>query len=405
MKRIYEDIILQHFSQNKQMLFLAGPRQVGKTTISQSSAIQALTDNFIYLNWDNQDHRQLILAGPKAIAEEKGLNILSAHLPIIVFDELHKYRDWKNFLKGFFDTYKERVRIIVTGSSTLDIYRTASDSLMGRYFPYRVHPISVSECLLAPLQDSGEVLSPKQIEDRQFQELLEYGGFPEPFLKHNKPFSRRWQRLRYEQLFREDIRNFSQIHEIDRLEVLAELLKNQAGQLVNFSNLANKVRVANDTVRRWVSTLNAFYYCFTIKPWAKNVTRSLIKEPKVYLWDWSEVAESGARAENFIASHLLKAVQFWTDQGLDEYELYFLRDKEKREVDFLITKDAKPWFIVEVKVSASAKLSPNLKYFQQQTGAAHAFQVVLDMDYIEADCFACTEPVIVPAKTFLAQLV
>ncbi len=384
------------------MLFLAGPRQVGKTTIGMFA--ETLTDRLTYLNWDNQDHRQLILAGPAAIVAFAQITKLHAKTPIIVFDELHKYRQWKTLLKGFFDTYHREFNILVTGSSKLDVYRTGGDSLMGRYFPYRVHPLSVAECIRTEL-NTREISPPQAIDSIQFNHLIEFGGFPEPFLNSNKSFSRRWKGLRKEQLFRHDIRDLSRIHEIDHLEVLAELLKHQAGQLVNFSNLANKIKVSTDTVRRWVTTLNAFYYCFTVRPWSKNISRSLIKEPKIYLWDWSEVPDNGLRAENFVASHLLKAVHFWTDQGLGDYGLYFLRDKEKREVDFLVTKDQKPWFLVEVKQSDSSSINPHLEKYQRQLKAPHAFQVVLDMDDVLVDCFSQQGPMIVPGKTFLSQLI
>lgn len=402
MKRLYETLITQHFEQYKQMLFLAGPRQVGKTTISL--AAKQLSKEITYLNWDNQDHRQLILKGPKAVADIAGLQKIHACPPLIIFDELHKYRHWKIFLKGFFDTYRENLRIIVTGSSTLDIYRTGGDSLMGRYFPYRIHPISVAEYLGAHVTEQT-IYPPQPIDSVIFNDLLAFGGFPEPFLNKRTAFSRRWKQLRKEQLFREDIRDVSRIQEISQLEILAELLKHQAGQLINYTNLANKVRVCADTIRRWVNTLSAFYYCFIIRPWSTNISRSLLKEPKIYLWDWSDIDDIGKRAENFVASHLLKAVHLWTDQGLGHYDLYFLRDKDKREVDFLVTKDHKPWFLIEVKNSDSSRISPHLAVFQQQTQAEHAFQVIVDMDYVDVDCFSYNHPIIVPAKTFLSQLV
>jgi len=402
MKRLYDNVIIDHFQHHKQMLFLAGPRQVGKTTIGLSA--QALTKQFVYLNWDNQDHRQIILKGPKTVAEQIEPHKLHAATPIIMFDELHKYRRWKIFLKGFFDTYKDMLNIVVTGSSKLDIYRTGGDSLMGRYFPYRIHPVSVAECLTTDLPHQ-EIQPPKQINPQLFQTLLEFGGFPEPFLKKNQRFSRRWKQLRQEQLFRGDIRDLSHIQEVDQLEMLAELLKHQAGQLVSYTNLSNKIRVSIDTIRRWITLLNAFYYCFTIKPWSKNISRSLLKEPKIYLWDWSDVEDIGLRAENFIAAHLLKAVHFWTDTGFGKYALYFLRDKEKREVDFIITKDNHPWFLVEVKSSENTPLSRHLEIFQQQTKAKHAFQVAMDMEHINIDCFSYHKPIIVPACTLLSQLV
>lgn len=156
---------------------------------------------------------------------------------------------------------------------------------------------------------------------------------------------------------------------------------------------------------RWLEILARVYYCFTIPPWHKNVTRSLIKEPKLYLWDWSALDDVGARAENFIASHLLKAVHLWNDQGFGEYGLHFLRDKDKNEVDFILVKNNQPWFLVEVKYSPNSRIGPQLNKFPKQTGAKHAFQVVIDLPYEDVDCFSYTKPVIVPAKTFLSQLV
>lgn len=405
MKRIYEPLVQKHLQQYKQMLFISGPRRVGKTTISLES--KNLTQDFLYLNWDNQEHRQIIVSGGKSIHGMLNLDKLQTKKtpkPIVVFDEIHKYRKWKNFLKGFFDTYGEQTHIIVTGSSRLNIFVKGGDSLMGRYFPYRIHPFSVAECVSTDLI-AQEIRQPKIIDSKLFQALFEFGGFPEPLSKKDRQFFNRWKRLRKEQLFREDIRDLTRIQESSQLEILADLIQQQAAQLVNYSNFANKIHVSNDTIRRWFNILNSFYYCFTIKPWTKNISRSLLKEPKVYLWDWSDISDIGAKTENFIASHLLKAVHFWTDCGFGDYDLYFLRDKEKREADFLVTKDRKPWFIVEAKHSSNSALSKSLFVFQQQTKAHHAFQVAFDMKPVLQDCFAHHEPIIVPAQTFLSQLV
>ncbi len=160
-----------------------------------------------------------------------------------------------------------------------------------------------------------------------------------------------------------------------------------------------------DTIRRWLKTLKSFYYCFSIKPWSKNISRSLLKEPKIYLWDWSLIDDLGARRENFIASHLLKAVHFWTDRGLGDYDLYFLRDKEKREVDFLVTKNNHPWFLVEVKSSENKGISPSLFYYKEATLAEFALQVVFDKKYVDKNCFISSDPTVVPVTTFLSQLI
>ncbi len=174
--------------------------------------------------------------------------------------------------------------------------------------------------------------------------------------------------------------------------------------MVTFATLAKKVGVAATTVQSWVQTLQECYYCFLIRPWSHNVIRSLLKEPKVYLMDWSDMTDPGAKKENFVVSHLLKAVQFWTDTGQGKCELYFVRDKEKRAVDFLVVKNKEPWFLVEVKKSGNQSISEHLYYFHQMLKTQHAFQVAVDLEYQHVDCFTYLEPVIVPAATFLSQL-
>ncbi len=403
MKRIYESVIKDHFKENRQMLFLVGPRQVGKTTTSLAFAKQQAS--YFYFNWDIKDDRMLIIEGCEVIANKIGLHKLNRIKPIIVFDELHKYRKWKNFIKGFFDKYGEKTKIIITGSARLDIYNAGGDSLMGRYFPYHLHPFSVAEIINPKLRKEDLAKISKKISDKEFEALFHFGGFPEPFLKRKDSFYIRWKKNRNQQLFYEDLRNLTKIYEVGQIEVLAELLLLQTGQLTSYSSLANKVNVSIDTIRRWIKTLKAFYYCFTIQPWTKNITRSLLKEPKIYLWDWSLIEDHGAKVENFIASHLYKATQFWTDRGLGEYKLYFLRDKEKREVDFLVVKNKKPWFLVEVKSSENNGISKSLYYYQSLTNAEYALQVVFDMKYQSGNCFSSNKPLIVPAKTFLSQLI
>ncbi|MGD0466236.1 MAG: AAA family ATPase [Gammaproteobacteria bacterium] len=402
MERLYQNIISWHFDRYQQMVFLAGPRQVGKTTVSK--VLNTFNDQFYYLNWDIDKDRALILAGQTKVAHTINLDLLQKRRPIIVFDEIHKYPNWKNFLKGFFDAYHEKIYILVTGSSRLDIFREGGDSLMGRYFVYRMHPITVAECVRTNVIHQ-EISKPTLIDDQIFKNLLNFGGFPAPFLKKNTQFSNNWKRLRRQQLFREDIRDLTSIQEISQLEILAGLLKDHTGQLLNLSNISQQVGVSINTTKRWLDTLETFYYCFLIRPYNKAVIRSIIKEPKVYLWDWSDVIELGARCENFVAAHLLKATHCWTDLGLGEYGLYFVRDKDKREVDFLITKNNIPWCLVEVKNSKNKSISEHLYRFKLQLNVPHAFQVVFDAEPVDKDCFEIFDPIIVPVQTFLSQLV
>lgn len=402
MKRVYEIVVENHLSEHRQMVFISGPRQVGKTTTS----LEASSESPIhyYFNWDNEDHRTLIIEGPAKIAEVAKLDVMRPSLPILVFDEIHKYRNWKRFLKGFFDTYEKKCRIIVTGSARLDIYKRGGDSLMGRYFLYRIHPLSVRE-IINPNLPTQEIQKPQNINSSDYKALLTFGGFPEPYLKHSKPFFNHWKRLRIDQLFKEDLRDLSRVQEISQIQLLAEILQEEASHALNHSVLAGKIKVSLPTLQRWIELLKNLYFCFTIQPWSKKVSRSLVKEPKIYLWNWALIEDMGARLENLVASHLYKAVQFWTDLGFGDFGLYYLRDKDKREVDFLVVKNGKPWFLVETKASGNHGISRWLYYYQEQLKVPHAFQLGFDLPYVDRDCFEIKEPVIVPARTFLSQLI
>lgn len=402
MKRMYEELILRHLSKYRQMAFLMGPRQVGKTTLGLH--VSENWPKHFYFNWDNPAERLLFIEGPDAIASQANLDEIADETPVLVLDEIRKFGKWKTFLKGFFDKYEKRTKLIVIGSARLNIYKKGGDSLMGRYFYYRIHPLSVAEIVDPQFLVSEIRTEPQPISDEDWEALLEFGGFPEPFVQRSKTFSKRLQKMRKDQLFQEDIRDSTRIQEIAQMEILAELLQAQAAQSLDFHSLAKKVRVSVDTVRRWIEVLKSFYFCFSIQPWSKNVSRSLLKEPKLYLWDWSLVEDEGQKSENMVACHLLKAVHFWTDLGFGEYGLHYIRTKEKKEVDFVVTKDGNPWFLVEVKTKKKG-LSKDLYRFQQETGAPHAFQVTLDLPYVQKNCFAENKPIIVPARTFLSQLV
>jgi uncharacterized protein len=213
----------------------------------------------------------------------------------------------------------------------------------------------------------------------------------------------RGRSLRQEQLSREDLREVARVSDLEIIETLIQILAERSAHQLIYSNLAQEIQVSVDTVKRWIDLLTRLHYGFVVRPWFKNVTKSLRKEPKWFLRDWSGIPDDGARAETLVACHLLKAVEGWTDLGFGDFDLRYLRDKQKREVDFLVVKDRKPWFLVEVKMSDTT-LSPWLRHFQTQTDAQHAFQVVMNLPYQEADCFRIRRPVVVPSRTLLSQL-
>jgi predicted AAA+ superfamily ATPase len=393
--RLYNAILRDHLQRHRQMALVSGPRQVGKTT-----ACRAVGD--AYLNWDNADDRRILLSGPAKLAGHLDLDRLRAQPLVAVVDEIHKHSRWKSLLKGFFDTYGDRLKLIVTGSSRLDVFRRGGDSLMGRYFLYRMHPWTVGESLRTDLPPH-EIAPPAEVSSADWEALGEHGGFPEPFLRRDARFSRRWRSLRQEQLSREDLREVTRVQDLGTMETLMQILVERSAQQMIYANLAQEIGVAVDTVKRWVDLLGRLHYGFLVRPWFSNVAKSLRKEPKWFLRDWSGVTDEGARAETLVACHLLKAVEGWTDLGFGEFELRYLRDKQKREVDFLVVRNRRPWFLVEVKMSDTS-LSPSLAHFQAQTKAPHAFQLVMKLPFEPADGFLTHQPVVVPARTFLSQL-
>ncbi len=397
-RRLYDAVLAEHLDEHRQMAFVTGPRQVGKTTTCSNHADR-------YANWDDPDDRELVLGGPAKLVDRLGLDRLTEAPPAVLFDELHKYRRWKSFLKGFFDSYADRTRILVTGSSRLDAYRRGGDSLMGRYFLYRMHPFSVAEVLHDELPDAETIVrAPSPIPDDDFDALWKHGGYPEPFLKRDPRFTTRWLSLRTKQLLRGDVRDLTNIRQLDQIETAGRILQSRSAQQLVYSTLAKEIQVSVDTAKRWVDALASLHLGFRIQPWFKNVARSLRKEPKWYLRDWAAVDDPGARAETFVACHMLKAVEGWTDLGFGTFDLRYIRDKERNEVDLLVIRDGNPWILVEVK-HKDTSIAKALHHYQRTLDVPFAFQVVLEADSVDADCFAHPgRPIVVPARTFLSQL-
>ncbi|MBR4171951.1 MAG: ATP-binding protein [Kiritimatiellae bacterium] len=378
------------------MVFVSGPRQVGKTTIAESLAS-------IYLSWDDEDVRKAIQSGQRTLAARYGIDKATTGQRIVVFDEIHKYSRWKQFLKGFYDIYGKSCRIVTTGSARMDVYKKGGDSMMGRYFPYRMHPFSVAELLDTSLPDERLIREPRKLADDEWNALVRFGGFPDPFVNRDPRFSRRWNSLRFEQLTKTDMRDLTRIGELDQLAALAEILAGRSGEQLVYKSLGCDLGIDEKTVKKWIKILRYLYFGFEVRPWFKNVENSIRKMPKWYMRDWANVTDAGKRAETLVACHLLKAIEGWTDLGYGEFSLGYLRDKSRRDVDFVVVRDGEPWFLVEVKKSEESR-SDALGFFQRRLAAKHAFQVVLDADYEDVDCFENNNPVVVPARTFLSQL-
>ena len=406
MDRVYINSLRNHFDSYNQMAFMSGPRQVGKTTIAHK--LQSHFTESVYLNWDVIQDRERILQGQHFIEDIFPRHVLRDHKPLIIFDEIHKYKNWKNFLKGFFDLYKDVYHILVIGSAHLSIYQSDNDSLMGRYFSYTVFPLTLAE-VLSPEYPKESFFRNSIQEDflssEAIENLFQFGGFVDPYLKKDHVFHNLWHATRRKQLIFEDIQTLTHIHDVYLIDVLSELLKKQTGQILNRTSLGKKIKTTTQTISRWMETLERFYYCFSVFPWHKNVTRSLIKEHKIYLWDWSVIEDEGARFENMIAVHLQKFVHFYCEQGLAKLELYYVRDIDQREVDFVITKNQQPWIMVEVKLS-DLKISPHVFHFQKQLHSPYAIQMAYNMPPIKQSCFRDDHEIyVVPAQTSLSQLI
>lgn len=332
------------------MVFIGGPRQVGKTTFGLTLLGQPYEKQPAYLNWDDVSVRSALLKG-ELPPDEK----------IIVFDEIHKYARWRNLIKGFYDTCKSETSFIVTGSARLDYYSKGGDSLQGRYHYYRLHPFSLLEMSDTPTSDD-------------LSGLLKFGGFPEPLLRAEEKFWRRWQRERRQRVIYDDIRDLESIKEISLLELLAEELPNRVGPPLSVKNLKELLQVAHETVERWLKIFERMYYCYRISPYGPPRVRAVKKEQKLYLWDWSLVPDNGPRFENFVASQLLKYCHFMEDTEGFRMELRFLRDTDKREIDFVVLKEGMPMFAVECK-SGEKNINPSIFYFMERTSIPRFYQV------------------------------
>ena len=258
-RRIYETILANHIGKYRQMVLLSGPRQVGKTTLGETLA-------GICLNWDDDDVKRTIMSGQSETVKRYGLAGMSETDKVVVFDEIHKYTRWKQFLKGFYDVYGRNIRIVATGSSKMDVYKKGGDSMMGRYFPYRMHPSSVAELLDVTIPGEGLIRSPRELAKDEWDALVRFGGFPDPFVKRDVRFSRRWQSLRLEQLTKVDARDLTQVAELDQLAALARILSLRSGEQLVYRNLGNEVGVDEKTAKKWVKALKGLYLGFEVRP-------------------------------------------------------------------------------------------------------------------------------------------
>ncbi len=364
------------------MAFVAGPRQVGKTTLAQA----LLPSKRGYFNWDVESHRRAVLRNPENFwqAELVASTSRRPQRQRIVLDEIHKYPRWKRFLKGLYDARRDEVEILVTGSGRLDVYQRGGDSLLGRYSLHRLHPFSVGEMLAhgaQRLRSPDELLdglregAPVKGAEEALESIARYSGFPEPLYAGRMEALRRWRRSRRELVLREDLRDLTRIRELGLIDQLVALLPERIGSPLSVNGLREDLGVAFNTAQGWLLALARLYFLFELRPYAGRLARTLRREAKVYLFDGTEIEAPGARFENLVALHLTKLVDGWNDAGQGDFELHYVRDKEKREVDFLVTERRRPYLLIEAKLG-DPEPSAALRYFHERLKPRLSVQLV-----------------------------
>ncbi len=406
--RYLEQIINDVCFKANKMAFIFGPSQTGKTTLAKQLLANRGTGN--YYNWDETMFRRQWKKNPH-------INLPTLNYkkkPLIVLDELHKAKLWKNSLKKINHEIKDSCDILVTGSAHPNVYRKGSDSLMGRYYHFRLHPFSLAELLknryslepddLIKRLFNGTPMKPIKSAEKMLQDLYQYGPFPEPLLAANQKTLNLWQRNRVEKIIREDLRDLSQLPELSQIEMLTSLLPERAAQPLSIQSLSEILEVAYTTVKRWLSYLNELYYFFNLKPYNKSLSRAIKKENKLYLWDWSEIENKGARFENLIASHLLKYCDYLTDNGTAEFDLRYLKNKEKYEIDFLLLRNKKVFLAVEAKFQDKTPCNSWAK-FMPQLGCSYGVQVVMEPNVYKIYEYASYKILVISAASFLPYLI
>lgn len=356
----------------RQMRFIAGPRQSGKTTIAKNR-LMAVDCELLYYNWDRKAIR-------RRFREEEGflehdILTLPGHSRYwACFDEIHKMPRWKNILKDFFDTYEDRANYIVTGSARLDLFRKAGDSLAGRYFLFKLNPLILPEALqnkvstVMPEKDGRlfveKMVSSAKYEQSAMEHILEFSGFPEPFLKGDAVFCKKWHKDYFERIVKEDLRDISHIHMLEKVMDLLYLLPGKIGSPLSLNAIREDLEVNLNTVKNYVKYLVLTYALFEVLPYHKKKSRLVKKEKKVYFYNWLDIADPARRFENYVALELKSRVDLWNDSLPGDYGLYFVRGRDGSESDFLITRDDNPFILFEAKLSEENIASHHYKHVE-----------------------------------------
>jgi uncharacterized protein len=404
--RYLEPIINDTSFKANKMAFVSGPRQCGKTTMAKMLLRQRGAG--AYYNWDEVKFRRQWIKDPNLLLPTN----TDGMKPLVILDELHKAKLWKRTLKGLYDTQDEACDMLVTGSARLNAYRRGSDSLMGRYYHFRLHPFSIAELLRdnSAIDPDSWILTlfsrpnfSTQAEET-LANLYQFGPFPEPLFAANSRTLNLWQRNRVEKIIREDLRDLSRLPELSQIEMLASLLPERASQPLSIRALSEDLEVAYTTIKRWLNYLDELYYCFSLKPYVKSLPRAIKKENKLYLWDWSEIKNNGARFENLVALHLFKYCNYLTDAGIGDFELRYLKNKEKYEIDFVVLRDKKVFLPIEAK---SSDIRPSISWNKLMIplNCSYGIQLVMKPNVYRIHEFPNFKILVISAASFLQYLI
>lgn len=377
------------------MIFLSGPRQVGKTTFVKDK-LKEIKNKELYFNWDDPYVRREYTKNPHFL--KVYLARARSKFPLVAFDEIHKHKNWRNILKGLYDIHSEEAQFIITGSARLDYFRQSGDSLVGRYFSYRLLPLGLAEAagdFDFVLKDDAMLSQPdkqdflrtiqkmsEKVFKGSFERLMTYGGFPEPFLKDKISFSNKWRRDYKSLLIHEDLRDLTRIQDIKGIEQLLLLLPERIASPLSINSLRCDLQVNHKTVTNWLEALKKIYLVFSIMPWSKSISKAIKKEAKFYFFDWTMVSDEGARLENAIAVFLLRLVCRWNELGLGDFELRYIRNQQGQEVDFVMIKDQRPFALFEAK-KGNTDISKSGVYFNKLLKIPY-YQIVSEHDIVEA---------------------
>lgn len=344
----------------RQMRFISGPRQIGKTTIARDFLHRHNLDD-LYFNWDLREVRDRFIHDPYFFETQIYDSQASAKSVWACLDEIHKMPKWKNILKDYFDKFENAARFIVTGSARLDWFRKSGDALTGRYFLFHLFPLSLSEATGHPLpapesEETAEDFIERRIsrvryEQDLLQQLLNYSGFPEPFIRASDRYFRRWQRDMVDQIIRDDVRDLTRIIETENIASLIIRLPERIGSPLSLNALREDLNVSYTAVKNAISALQLTFVVFLVSPYSRNISRALKKEKKCYFFDWTRCPTPASRFENYVAVELKTLIELWNDGGLGVFDLFYVRTKDGKETDFLVVREGKPWCLLEAKLS------------------------------------------------------